>query len=40
MAESVVFTRREALLLSTTAGMSVAAKCALGSDSIKTAAYQ
>lgn len=40
MAESVVFTRREALLLSTTAGMSIAAKCALGSDSIKTAAHQ
>jgi para-nitrobenzyl esterase len=40
MAESVVFTRREALLLSTTAGISIAAKCALGSDSIKTAAHQ
>lgn len=40
MAESVVFTRREALLLSATAGMSIAAKRALASDSIKTAAHQ
>jgi hypothetical protein len=40
MAESVVFTRREALLLSATAGISIAAQCALASDSIKTAAHQ
>ncbi len=40
MAESAVFTRREALLLSATAGMSIATKCALASDSIKTAAHQ
>ena len=40
MAESVVFTRREALLLSATAGITLAAKCALASDSIKTAAHQ
>ena len=33
-------TRREALLLSATAGISIAAQCALASDSIKTAAHQ
>lgn len=37
----IVFTRREALLLSATAGMSIAAgKSALASDSTKTAAHQ
>ena len=40
MAGSVVFTRREALFLSATAGVSIAAKSALASDSIKTAAHQ
>ncbi len=43
MAESVnrvAVTRREALLLSATAGVSIAAKRALASDSIKTAAHQ
>jgi len=44
MAESanrIVLTRREALILSATAGVSIAAgKCALASDSIKTAAHQ
>jgi para-nitrobenzyl esterase len=40
-ANRIVLTRREALILSATAGVSVAAsKCALASDSIKTAAHQ
>ena len=39
--ESVVLTRREALLLSTTAGLGVAlSKPAFGSDSVKTGAHQ
>jgi len=39
--ESVVFTRREALLLSTTAGLGAAlSKPAFGSDSVKTSAHQ
>ena len=39
-ARRMVLTRREALLLSATAGVSVAARSALASDSIKTAAHQ
>ena len=36
-----VLTRREALILSATAGVSItASKCAIASDSIKTAAHQ
>lgn len=43
MAESsnrIALTRREALLLSAPAGISIAAKCALASGSITTAAHQ
>jgi hypothetical protein len=40
-ADRTIITRREALFLSATAGISVAAsKSALASDSIKTAAHQ
>jgi para-nitrobenzyl esterase len=38
--ESVVLTRREALLLSTTAGLGAVSKAAFGSDSVKTGAHQ
>ena len=39
--DSVVLTRREALLLSTTAGLGAAlSKPAFGSDSVKTGAHQ